>query len=72
MTADKALLDRGMFYRMEGDGIPQVGLGIHVDGADSGYALEPPALGADTEAVLSELIGLSSAQIALLKAEAVI
>jgi crotonobetainyl-CoA:carnitine CoA-transferase CaiB-like acyl-CoA transferase len=72
VTQDAELLDRGMFYRMEGNGMPQVGLGIRVDGADSGYALEPPLLGADTEAVLTQMLNLTSADVARLKAEAVV
>ena len=58
-TKDRNLLDRGMFFAIEADGppIPQVGLGIHVDGQQAGYRSPPPDLGKDTGAVLSELLG---------------
>lgn len=72
VTQDAELLDRGMFYRMEGDGMPQVGLGIRFDGADGGYTRAPPLLGADTEAVLAEMLNMTPADIARLKAEAVV
>ena len=41
--------------------IPQVGLGIQVDGASAGIRIAPPRLGEHTEAVLSELLGYDDA-----------
>jgi crotonobetainyl-CoA:carnitine CoA-transferase CaiB-like acyl-CoA transferase len=60
VVKDEALLARGLFYSMENGErpIPQVGLGIRFDGEAPGYDHVPPALGADTNAVLQELAGL--------------
>jgi crotonobetainyl-CoA:carnitine CoA-transferase CaiB-like acyl-CoA transferase len=54
VVADAALLQRGMFYAIEQDGesIPQVGTGWHLNGMPNGRASRPPALGADTDEVL--------------------
>jgi len=63
VVGDQDLLDRGFFYAMDNGGqpIPQVGPGIRFDGEIPGYELPPPALGADTEAVLRELAGVQPA-----------
>lgn len=57
-TEDGELLDRGMFFATEAGGslIPQVGLGIHIDGGDAGFRAPPPELGQDTDAVLGSLL----------------
>ena len=59
LAADAALRERGVVYRLEHDGraIPQVGLGIRVDGAAAGIRVAPPRLGEHTDSVLSELLG---------------
>ncbi len=57
-TEDEGLLDRGMFFATEAGGclIPQVGLGIHIDGSDAGFRTPPPEFGQDTDAVLGSLL----------------
>jgi crotonobetainyl-CoA:carnitine CoA-transferase CaiB-like acyl-CoA transferase len=47
VAADKALQDRGLFYTLEDNGrlVPQVGLGIQVDGKPSTARSAPPRLG---------------------------
>lgn len=72
VTKDEALLKRGFFYRMNEGGLPQVGLGIRVDGAESGYDRAPPSLGADTDEVFKDLLGLSPNQLTKFRNQRVI
>lgn len=54
---DQAFQQRGLFFTLK-DGeqlLPQVGLGIHIDGKSSTPRSAPPTLGQHTEAVLSAL-----------------
>jgi crotonobetainyl-CoA:carnitine CoA-transferase CaiB-like acyl-CoA transferase len=64
-TEDEGLLERGMFFATEANGsrIPQVGLGIQIDGSDAGYRSPPPELGADTDSVLTTLLGYDAARL---------
>jgi crotonobetainyl-CoA:carnitine CoA-transferase CaiB-like acyl-CoA transferase len=59
VAGDPALRERGVVYRLEADGraIPQVGLGIQVDGASAGVRIAPPRLGEHTDSVLGDLLG---------------
>jgi crotonobetainyl-CoA:carnitine CoA-transferase CaiB-like acyl-CoA transferase len=52
--------------------VPQVGLGIRVDGSSQTYRCAPPALGEHTDAVLREQLGLDEAELARLRAEQII
>jgi crotonobetainyl-CoA:carnitine CoA-transferase CaiB-like acyl-CoA transferase len=54
VVADSELLERGFFYAVKhGENrIPQVGLGIHIDGASHTFRKAPPRLGEDNEHVL--------------------
>lgn len=54
VAADAELHRRGFFYAATRDGvrIPQVGLGIHVDGNAQTYRKAPPRLGEDSDDVL--------------------
>jgi len=56
VTSDVALLESGLFYGFDRNGvrIPQVGLGIKFDGRGEACALAPPKLGAGTQQVLQE------------------
>jgi len=74
VAADAALRERGVVYRLEHDGraIPQVGLGIQVDGASAGIRVAPPLLGEHNESVLSELLGYDRQRIDSLRAARVI
>ncbi|WP_322966321.1 CaiB/BaiF CoA transferase family protein [Sphingomonas fuzhouensis] len=71
---DPELARRGLFYAMTvGDeAIPQVGLGIAIDGAPIQARRPPPSLGADTEAILTQRAGCSPDDIATLRTESVI
>lgn len=70
---DVALRRRGFLYAFErgGERVPQVGLGIAVDGAGEGCR-PPPKLGADNDAIFQQWLGLSAAEQAALAADAVI
>jgi len=74
VAADPALQERGVVYRLEADGraIPQVGLGIRVDGAEAGVRMAPPRLGEHTDEVLSDLLGYDTARIARLRADKIV
>ena len=52
---DRHLQARDMFYALQDDTgatLPQIGLGIRIDGRSSTASLPPPRLGAHTEAIL--------------------
>ena len=59
VSGDPELIARGLFYtdRENGRRVPQVGLGIGVDGTASSYRLPPPRLGEHTGEVLREWVG---------------
>jgi crotonobetainyl-CoA:carnitine CoA-transferase CaiB-like acyl-CoA transferase len=74
VVADKALLERGVFYRAANSGerpIPQVGTGIIVDGAPNSPRLMPPHLGDHTDEVLQLLLGIEEAELQDLAAKSV-
>jgi crotonobetainyl-CoA:carnitine CoA-transferase CaiB-like acyl-CoA transferase len=73
VASDAELIRRGLFYRIDTDGapIPQVGLGIGVDGASDTFRQPPPRLGAHTESVL-RAAGIDDATLARLRAANVI
>jgi len=74
VTQDRALLQRGLFYAMH-DGerrIPQVGIGIHVDGAAGYHHGPPPRLGADGERVLREVLGYDAERVRALRDDKII
>ena len=70
VAQDPELLARGFLYNAEAGErrIPQVGLGIRIDGADAGYRTPPPRLGEQTESVLRDLLGYDTAAIDALRA----
>ena len=74
VAQDPALRERGVIYRIEKDGraIPQVGLGIRVDGAEARMRMMPPLLGEHSDALLSDLLGYDSTRIAELRSGGVI
>lgn len=70
---DAALRRRGFVYGFDrgGERVPQVGLGIAVDGASEGCR-PPPKLGADNDMIFQNWLGLSAAEQAVLVADGVI
>jgi len=65
VVADPALQKRGLSYVVD-DGarqVPQIGLGIQIDGEPTVASKMPPRLGEHTETVLSEMLGLSAQDI---------
>jgi crotonobetainyl-CoA:carnitine CoA-transferase CaiB-like acyl-CoA transferase len=73
VAADPELVSRGLFYTDTANGrrIPQVGLGIGVDGSHASYRTPPPRLGEHTDDVLRSL-GYDDARIAELRTNKVI
>jgi len=74
VASDRELLARGLFFadRAQGRRVPQVGLGIGVDGSSATYRLPPPRLGEHTEQVFNELLHYDSAAIERLRSAKVI
>lgn len=74
IAADPELARRGFFYRMEmgGTQVPQVGLGIAIDGQPPSPRSAPPMLGAHTDTVLRDLAGLDEARINSLRSKSII
>lgn len=74
IASDQHLMDRGFIYQMDRDGlsIPQIGLGIHVDGLPSSPRMPPPILGQHTDDILSNWAGLETDHIGSLRARGVI
>ena len=69
VVQDPHFLSRSVFYRIERDGhdIPQVNLGIHINGQAAGYQLPPPRLGEHSEQVLRDLLGYDDKAIGALR-----
>jgi len=69
VSTDPALIDRGLFYTDRSDGrrVPQVGLGIGVDGTSASYRLPPPRLGQHTDEVLRGWLGYDDATVERLR-----
>ncbi len=69
VTQDVELWRKGLFFSIETDGepMPQCGLGIRIDGQDSGFRAAPPELGQHTDQVLRDLLGYDSTRIGRLK-----
>jgi crotonobetainyl-CoA:carnitine CoA-transferase CaiB-like acyl-CoA transferase len=69
VTHDSELRRKGLFFSIEtnGEPVPQVGLGIRIDGRDCGFRSAPPELGQHTSEVLHDLLGYDAARIKRLK-----
>jgi crotonobetainyl-CoA:carnitine CoA-transferase CaiB-like acyl-CoA transferase len=70
LVHDEELVARGLFYSaMAPDArrIPQVGLGLGIDGNRSTYRSAPPLLGEHTAALLSGLLGYDDKRISELR-----
>lgn len=74
VASDPELIARGLFYtdRTDGRRVPQVGLGIGVDGTSSSYRLPPPRLGQHTDEVLRGWLGYDDAAVQRLRSDKVI
>ena len=74
VSSDRELIARGLFYTdRSGDRrVPQVGLGIGIDGSSSSYRLPPPRLGEHTEEVLRAWLGYDDEKVAGLRSGKVI
>ncbi len=74
VVCDPELLARGLFYAGDAQGrrVPQVGLGIGVDGASGSYRSPPPRLGEHTAAVLRNWLDCDEAAIAKLREQRLI
>ncbi len=74
VAADRELHARGMLYSVPAFNtrIPQVGLGIRVDGTPETYRFAPPRLGEHTDAVLREQLGLDEVELARLREQQII
>ena len=69
LTRDPHLLERGLFYAAESNGgrVPQVGLGITIDGSSASFRSPPPLLGEHTEQVLRDWLDYDAQTIARLR-----
>jgi crotonobetainyl-CoA:carnitine CoA-transferase CaiB-like acyl-CoA transferase len=69
VTQDAELKRKGLFFSIETDNepMPQCGLGIRIDGRDSGFRSAPPTLGQHTDEVLRDVLGYDSIRIGRLK-----
>lgn len=74
VVCDADLLDKEFFYVSEsGYGmVPQVGLGIGMNGEQSVHRKSPPTLGEDTDAILKEWLSMNADQLALLKKKGIV
>lgn len=74
VVRDADLLDKEFFYASEsGYGmVPQVGLGIGMNGEQSVHRKSPPTLGEDTDAILKDWLSMNADQLALLKKKGIV
>ncbi|MBV7483763.1 CaiB/BaiF CoA-transferase family protein [Bordetella sp. BOR01] len=69
VARDDDLLQQRFLYQAQAENgpVPQVGLGIAIDGKTSVHRKPPPVLGEDTDAILGEMLDLSPARIKQLR-----
>ena len=74
LACDPELIGRGLLYTADTGGrrVPQVGLGIGIDGANATYRSPPPKLGEHTGAVLCDWLGYDAQTVASLRLQKVI
>lgn len=65
ITQDAELIQQGFFFQTDGNTgvIPQVGLGISMDGQEHVFRRSPPQLGQDTIEILKTWLGLTQEEI---------
>ena len=74
IARDSELLARGLLYTAESGGrrVPQVGLGIGIDGANATYRSPPPKLGEHTASILRDWLGYDMQAVAALRLQKLI
>jgi crotonobetainyl-CoA:carnitine CoA-transferase CaiB-like acyl-CoA transferase len=74
LARDPELLARGLLYTAESGGrrIPQVGLGIGIDGVNATYRTAPPKLGEHTSGILRDWLGYDIQTVAALRLQKLI
>ncbi len=74
LARDPELIARGLIYAADAGGrrVPQVGLGIGIDGSNATYRLPPPRLGEHTAAVLRDWLGYDAQAVASLRLQKLI
>jgi len=74
IARDPELLARGLLYTAETGGrrVPQVGLGIGIDGANATYRSPPPKLGEHTASILRDWLGYDMQAVAALRLQKLI
>lgn len=74
VAEDPDLIDRGFLYQVESakGNVPQIGLGIRINGQDAVHRKAPPTLGEDTQTILGERLQLSPGRIQQLRDAGVI
>ena len=74
VVRDPDLLETKFFYQSDSAYglIPQIGLGIAIDGIQEIHRKSPPALGEDTDTVLREWLGKDDTDIEALKKTGII
>ncbi|MFJ4052955.1 CaiB/BaiF CoA transferase family protein [Pseudomonas sp. NPDC089743] len=74
VTEDPHFQARELFFQIprNGHALPQVGLGIHLDGKAAGYFAAPPRLGEHTEQILQGCLGYDEQRLAELRKRNVI
>lgn len=74
VVTDQDLLDKEFFYTSDSayGPVPQVGLGIGMDGKQSVHRKAPPKLGEDTQVVLKDWLNMPDAEIEQLKESGIV
>ena len=74
LAQDPELIARGLLYTADSGGrrVPQVGLGIGIDGSNATYRSPPPKLGEHTAAILRDWLGYDMQAVAALRLQKLI
>jgi crotonobetainyl-CoA:carnitine CoA-transferase CaiB-like acyl-CoA transferase len=74
LAQDPELIARGLLYTADSGGrrVPQVGLGIGIDGSNATYRTPPPKLGEHTAAILRDWLGYDMQAVAALRLQKLI
>jgi crotonobetainyl-CoA:carnitine CoA-transferase CaiB-like acyl-CoA transferase len=74
VVRDEDLLDKSFFYASESSYglVPQIGLGIGMNGQQNVHRKSPPALGEDTDTILNDWLSLDAEHISKLKKNGIV